>query len=70
MTEGFGGSGCFGDNNTAVKAIKNAWNDVTVGVGSGNEMVKAREAILGDDNGTLSNIIRDPVRCLTFQRDC
>jgi hypothetical protein len=51
MTEGFGGSGCFG-------------------VGSGNEMVKAREAILGDDNGTLSNIIRDPVRCLTFQRDC
>lgn len=29
-----------------------------------------RERILGNDNSTPANIIRDPIRCLTFQRSC
>jgi uncharacterized membrane protein len=70
LTEGIGGHGCFGENNAAVKATVNAWNDVTQGFGSGNEVVKAREALLGGDRGTGANIVRDPIRCLTFQRKC
>jgi len=31
---------------------------------------QTRERILGGDRGTISNVIRDPIRCLTFQRDC
>lgn len=30
----------------------------------------AREQILGGDTGTGANIVRDPIRCLTFQRKC
>jgi hypothetical protein len=31
---------------------------------------KLREQILGGDRGTLGNIVRDPYKCLTFQRKC
>jgi hypothetical protein len=31
---------------------------------------KLREQILGGDNGTVSNIIRDPIQCLTFAHKC
>jgi hypothetical protein len=31
---------------------------------------KLREQILGGDRGTISNIIRDPWKCITFQRKC
>lgn len=31
---------------------------------------QVRERILGGDRGTGANIIRDPIRCLTFQRKC
>lgn len=31
---------------------------------------KIREEILRGDRGTGANIIRDPIRCLTFQRKC
>lgn len=38
MTHGIGGSGCFGDNNTVVKTVKNAWKDVTEGPGPNNDV--------------------------------
>jgi hypothetical protein len=31
---------------------------------------KLREQILGGDRGTVANIIRDPIKCITFQRKC
>lgn len=37
MEQGIGGSGCFGDNNTAVKFVKNYWKDVTQGPGPDND---------------------------------
>ncbi|WP_156647753.1 DUF1036 domain-containing protein [Methylobacterium sp. Leaf87] len=70
FTEGIGGHGCFGPNNSAVQFISNAWKDVTKGPGSGNEAVKIREQLLGGDRGTGANIVRDPIKCLTFQKKC
>jgi hypothetical protein len=70
FSDGIGGKGCFGENNTIVKTITNSWHDVTHGPGPGNETVKARERILGGDRGTIPNIIRDPIRCVTFKRKC
>jgi hypothetical protein len=70
MTMGIGGDGCFGRGNTAVAFVTNAWSDVTKGPGPNNEAVKAREAVLGNDNGTVANVIRDPVRCALFMRKC
>ena len=31
---------------------------------------QTREQILNGDRGTGANIVRDPIRCLTFQRKC
>ena len=31
---------------------------------------KLREQILGGDRGTVANVIRDPWKCITFQRKC
>lgn len=31
---------------------------------------QVRERILGGDRGTGANIVRDPIKCLTFQRKC
>lgn len=39
MTEGIGGSGCFGENNTATKLVRNAWKDVTEGPGPSNDLL-------------------------------
>ncbi|CAN7762055.1 DUF1036 domain-containing protein [Caballeronia sp. LjRoot29] len=39
MTAGIGGEGCFGENNTAVKTVTNAWKDVTQGPGPSNDIV-------------------------------
>lgn len=38
----------------------------------GNEALvpKAREQVLRGDRGTVSNIARDPIRCITFARKC
>jgi len=70
LERGIGGDGCFGKGNTAVQFVQNAWKDVTQGPGKGNEVVKVREQILNGDRGTGANIIRDPIRCLTFRRKC
>lgn len=70
LTIGIGGAGCFGPTNTLVKSIANAWHDVTYGLGSGNEIVKAREYLLRGDRGTIANIIRDPFKCMTFSKKC
>jgi hypothetical protein len=39
MTQGIGGRGCFGDNNTLIKYYKNQWKDVTKGPGPSNDLV-------------------------------
>lgn len=40
-------------------------------LGGPNALVpRFREQILNGDNGTIANIIRDPWKCLTFQRKC
>lgn len=40
-------------------------------LGGPNALVpKFREQILSGDNGTVANILRDPWKCLTFQRKC
>lgn len=40
-------------------------------LGGPNAIVpQVRERILGGDRGTGANIVRDPIRCLTFQRKC
>jgi uncharacterized protein len=41
FTKGIGGEGCFGTNNTIVKAFGDAWHDVTKGPGPNNDAVKA-----------------------------
>lgn len=40
-------------------------------LGGPNALIpKFREEILRGDSGTISNIIRDPFKCLTLQRSC
>jgi hypothetical protein len=40
-------------------------------LGGPNALVpKFREQILRGDNGTVANIVRDPWKCLSFQRKC
>lgn len=40
-------------------------------LGGPNALVpKFRESILNGDNGTIANILRDPIQCLTFARKC
>jgi hypothetical protein len=41
FSQGIGGSGCFGENNTIVKTFRNAANDILKGPGPNNEVVKA-----------------------------
>ena len=65
---GFGSNGCFGPGNTVVQFVQNAWKDVTVGPGPGNEMVKAREALLRGDRGSIAQFIRNPLHCAQFWR--
>ncbi len=39
MTIGIGGNGCFGENNTAVKFVSNAFKDITQGPGPSNDLL-------------------------------
>ncbi len=55
LDQGIGGSGCFGDNNTAVRFVKNAWKDVTEGPGPSNDLL-GRDGFVGR---TLENARRD-----------
>jgi hypothetical protein len=53
------GKDCFGPNNTIVKDLTNAFNDVIHGPGQNNEIVKAVRAI-GDLTGGPHSVINDP----------
>lgn len=46
FTHGIGGSGCFGQNNTVVKFVNNAWKDVTEGPGPSNDLL-GRDGFIG-----------------------
>ncbi|WP_461950116.1 DUF1036 domain-containing protein [Pseudomonas sp. LB3P81] len=39
MTQGIGGDGCFGDNNTVVKLVSNAFKDISEGPGPSNDLL-------------------------------
>ena len=54
MTDGIGGSGCFGDNNTAVKLVSNAWKDVTEGPGPSNDLL-GRDGFVGRKLDDIAN---------------
>jgi len=55
MTSGIGGRGCFGDNNTAVKFVTNAFKDITEGPGPSNDLF-GRDGWVGR---TLGNAASD-----------
>lgn len=57
FTQGIGGSGCFGNNNEAVKFVRNAWKDVTQGPGPSNDLVGSDGALVR----TARNVIAGPV---------
>jgi hypothetical protein len=71
FSKGIGGPGCFGPDNTIVKAVNNAINDITKGPGPNNEVVKALKAVgvevkdvsfktpLGGHNAALPKAGRD-----------
>lgn len=81
LTDGIGGSGCFGDNNTAVKFVSNAWKDVTEGPGPNNDLL-GRDGFIGrkiDDiqsditygPGSSNDLVgRDGFVCQTFFGGC
>lgn len=58
MTMGIGGSGCFGDNNTAVKFVQNAWSDVTKGPGPSNDLL-GRDGWVGRKMQDAANDLRN-----------
>jgi uncharacterized membrane protein len=39
LTQGIGGNGCYGPNNTAVKVVTNAFKDITQGPGPSNDLL-------------------------------
>ena len=45
LEKGIGGPGCFGPDNTIVKTINNAINDIIKGPGPNNEIVKAFQEV-------------------------
>jgi uncharacterized membrane protein len=55
VSEGIGGQGCFGDNNSAVKFVSNAWKDVTEGPGPSNDLL-GQDGFVGR---TLNNVGND-----------
>lgn len=81
LDEGIGGSGCFGDNNTAVRLVQNAWKDVTDGPGPSNDLlgrdgfvIKSLENIGSDiESGPRSSndlVGKDGFVCQTFLGGC
>jgi uncharacterized protein YecT (DUF1311 family) len=57
------GKDCFGPNNTVVKTLTNAFNDLTQGPGKNNEVVKALNAI-GELTGGSDSVINNPRQLL------
>ncbi|WP_310498006.1 DUF1036 domain-containing protein [Sandarakinorhabdus sp.] len=55
VSDGIGGSGCFGNNNTIVKFVNDAWRDVTEGPGPSNDLL-GRDGFIGR---TAQNIAND-----------
>jgi hypothetical protein len=49
------GQECFGENNTIVKTLTNAYNDITKGPGPNNEAVRAIRALTGGQNSVINN---------------
>jgi hypothetical protein len=58
LTQGIGGSGCFGDNNTAVKFVSNAFKDVTEGPGPSNDLL-GRDGWVGRKAHDIANDIQN-----------
>ena len=56
MTMGIGGSGCFGENNTVVKFVSNAYKDITQGPGPSNDLL-GRDGWVGRTAQNISNDI-------------
>lgn len=54
LTDGIGGEGCFGDNNTAVKFVQNAWKDVTEGPGPSNDLL-GKDGFIGRSIQNIGN---------------
>lgn len=53
------GKDCFGPNNTIVKGLTNAFNDVIHGPGPNNEVVKAIK-VIGELTGGPNSVINNP----------
>jgi uncharacterized membrane protein len=54
LTSGIGGSGCFGDNNSAVKFVTNAFKDITEGPGPSNDLL-GRDGWVGRTAQNIGN---------------
>ncbi|WP_439397230.1 hypothetical protein ACRQ5Q_09055 [Bradyrhizobium sp. PMVTL-01] len=57
------GKDCFGPENTLVKGVTNAFNDLTRGPGENNEIVKGIKAI-GEVTGGPNSVVRNPKQLL------
>ncbi|MCP3392015.1 hypothetical protein NLM27_24790 [Bradyrhizobium sp. CCGB12] len=57
------GTSCFGQNNTIVLTLTNAFNDLTKGPGPNNEIVKAIRAV-GEITGGPNSVINNPRQLL------
>jgi uncharacterized membrane protein len=55
VDQGIGGDGCFGQNNTLVKTVSNAWNDLSRGPGPRNDLTGGQ----GFTGRTLENARHD-----------
>ena len=64
-----GGLSLLAPGKTAYVDVSEIMNGYPLG-GPEALIPKLREQILGGDRGTVANIIRDPIKCLTFQRKC
>jgi uncharacterized membrane protein len=63
LTSGIGGSGCYGDNNTAVAFTRNAWKDVTQGPGPSNELL-GKDGFIGRVAGGPNSVVNHPGQIL------
>ena len=59
LTDGIGGSGCFGKNNVFVKDISNRWKDVTKGPGPSNDLL-GRDGFIGRLRGGPNSVVNNP----------
>jgi hypothetical protein len=81
LTDGIGGRGCFGENNTLVKTVSNAFKDVTEGPGPSNDLLgqdgwvgrKWSDAVsdLTEGPGASNDLVgKDGFVCRTFFGGC